>query len=61
MIFLDEGLMSSLNTDTNEVTDCPQGDVLLGINGNASRNDLREPVIIRPTDNNVKKTVEAKD
>lgn len=60
MILLDEeGLMSSLNTDTNEVTDCPQGDVLLGINGNASKNDLREPVIIRLTENNVKKTVEA--
>lgn len=60
MILLDEeGLMSSLNTDTNEVTDYPQGDVLLGINGNASKNDLRKPVIIRPTDNNVYKTVEA--
>lgn len=62
MILLDEeGLMSSVNTDTNEVTDCPQGDVLLGIKGNASKNDLREPVIIRPTDNNVKKTVEAEE
>lgn len=38
MILLDEeGLMSSLNTDTNEVTDCPLGDVLLGIDGNASK------------------------
>lgn len=55
----EEGLMASLDTDTNEVTDCPQGDVLLGINGNDSKNDLREPVIIRPTNNNVKKTVEA--